>query len=118
MSEIKKLLSTIVEGMQEKKAKDICIVDMSELESPCQYFVIASGNSNTHVSSIATETKDYVREHAGEKPIASDGFDNCQWIAMDYGVVIVHIFQPEFRTFYDIEHLWADAKITEIPNLD
>ena len=118
MSEMKKLLSTIVEGLQEKKAKDICIVDMSELESPCQYFVIASGTSNTHVMSIGMETKDFVRQNAGEKPFASDGFENCQWIALDYGTVIVHIFQPQYREFYDIEHLWADAKITEIPNLD
>ena len=58
------------------------------------------------------------REHAGEKPFSSDGYENCQWIAMDYGHVIVHVFQPEFREFYDIEHLWADANITMIPDLD
>lgn len=118
MAETKKLIAAIVEGMQEKKAKKIKIVDMSELESPCQYFVICEGTSNTQVMSIAVETKDYVREHAGEKPFASDGYDNCQWIALDYGNVIVHVFQPEFREFYDIEHLWADAKITVIPDIE
>lgn len=118
MSETKQLLSSIVEGMQEKKAKNICIVDMSELDSPCQYFVIASGQSNTQVMSIAVSTKDRVRELAGQKPFGQDGYDNCQWIAMDYGVAIVHIFQPEFRQFYDIEHLWADAKITQIPDIE
>ena len=115
---MKKLLSTIVEAMQNKKAKKISIVDMSALESPCPYFVICEGGSNTQVNAIAIEVKDYVREHAGEKPFAADGFDNCQWIAMDYGQVIVHIFQPEIRSFYDIEHLWADAKITNIPDID
>ena len=118
MTDNKKLITTIVEGLQEKKAKKIVIVDMSELEAPCNYFVIAQGDSNVHVMSIATTTKDFVREHAGEKPFATDGDENCQWIAMDYGTAIVHIFQPEFREFYDIEHLWADAKITEIPDLD
>lgn len=118
MSEQKKLISTIVEGIQEKKGKKIVVVDMSRLDSPCQYFVIAEGDSSTHVMTIATTTKDFVREHAGEKPFSSDGYENCQWIAMDYGSVIVHIFQPEYREFYDIEHLWADADITEIPDLD
>lgn len=118
MTDNKKLIATIVEGLQEKKAKKIVIVDMSELEAPCNYFVIAQGDSNVQVMSIATTMKDYVREHAGEKPFASDGYDNCQWIALDYGTAIVHIFQPEFREFYDIEHLWADAKIVEIPDID
>ena len=118
MAEIKQLISTIVEGMQEKKAKKIAIVDMSKLEAPCQYFVICEGDSSTHVMTIATTTKDFVREHAGEKPFSSDGYENCQWIALDYGNVIVHVFQPEFREFYDIEHLWADANITMIPDLD
>lgn len=118
MSETKKLLSTIVEGMQEKKAKEITIVDMSRLESPCQYFVIASGTSDTHVMSIAVSVKDWVRDHAAEKPFGQDGYENCQWIAMDYGTVMVHIFRPETRAFYDIEHLWADAKITKIPDIE
>lgn len=118
MSEYKKLISTIVEGIQEKKGKKIVVVDMSKLESPCRYFVIAEGDSNTHVMTIATTTKDFVREHAGEKPFSIDGLENCQWIAMDYGSVIVHVFQPEYREFYDIEHLWADAEITSIPDID
>lgn len=115
---MKKLLSTIVEAMQNKKAKNISIVDMSALDSPCQYFVICQGNSNTQVMSIATEIKDFVRDNAKEKPFSADGYENCQWIAMDYGPVIVHVFQPETRSFYDIEHLWADAKITNIPDID
>ena len=117
MAELKKLISTIVEGMQEKKAKKIAIVDMSKLEAPCQYFVICEGDSSTHVMTVATTTKDFVREHAGEKPFSSDGYENCQWIAMDYGDVIVHVFQPEIRAFYSIETLWEDAEVTEIPEL-
>lgn len=118
MTETKQLISTIVEGIQEKKGKKIKIVDMSKLEAPCQYFVIAEGDSNTHVMSIATTMCDFVREHLQEKPFSHDGFDNCQWIAIDFGTIIVHIFQPEFREFYDIEHLWADAEITDIPDID
>ena len=118
MNEQKQLISSIVEGIQEKKGKKIVVVDMSKLESPCQYFVIAEGDSNTHVMTIASTTKDFVRQRAGVKPFATDGLEGCQWVAMDYGDIIVHIFQPEFREFYDIEHLWEDADITRIPDLD
>ncbi len=117
-SEDKKLLSTIVEGMQEKKAKKISVVDMSKLEAPCRYFVICQGESNTQVSAIADSVKDGVRTNLRIKPYGTDGYDNSLWIAMDYGVAIVHVFQPEPREFYDLEHLWEDAEITQIPDLD
>ncbi len=117
MGETKKTLANIVEGLQEKKAKNIVIVDMSELDAPCQYFVIAQGDSNTHVTSIATATKDYLRDNVRMKPFATDGFENSTWIVLDYGHIIVHIFQQEAREFYDIEHLWEDAKITTIPDI-
>jgi ribosome-associated protein len=114
----KTLIDAIVAGMQDKKAHRIVVVDMTKLDAPCQYFVICEGDSNTHVTSIALNLKDYVREHAGQKPYATDGFENAQWIALDYGTTIVHIFQRDARAFYDIEHLWADAKIKEYEDLD
>jgi len=109
--EDKKLLEAIVAGMQEKKAKRVVTVDMTKLNAPCQYFVICEGDSNVQVSAIAYEVKDYVRKNANEKPFAADGFENCEWIALDYGSVIVHVFRRETRAFYDIEHLWEDAEI-------
>jgi ribosome-associated protein len=112
------LTETIVEGIQEKKGKKISVVDLTKFENAaCSYFVICEGDSNTHVSSITRSIKDYVREHAQTKPVAVDGLENAQWVAMDYLQVIVHVFQREPRAFYDIEHLWADAEITEIPDL-
>lgn len=118
MNNEKELVNAIIEGMQEKKAKKIITVDMTALEAPCQYFVICEGESNVQTMSIATSVKDYVREKMHIKPFASDGYENCQWIALDYGQIIVHVFQPEARQFYDIEHLWEDAKIELIPDLD
>lgn len=115
--EDKKLLEAIVAGMQEKKAKRVVTVDMTKLDAPCQYFVICEGDSNVHVSSIAMEVKDYVRKNASEKPFATDGFENCEWIALDYGSVIVHVFRRETRAFYDIEHLWEDADIKEYEDI-
>lgn len=112
------LVDAIVAGMQEKKAKRIVVVDMTKLNAPCQYFVICEGDSNVHVTSIGYEVKDYVRINASEKPFATDGFENAEWIALDYGNVIAHVFRRETREFYDIEHLWADAEIVEYPDLD
>ena len=113
----KRLISTIVEGMQETKSKCVTIVDMTQLDAPCQYFVIGQGNSGTQVTAIADKVKDSVRTQLQLRPFATDGYDNSLWIAMDYGPVIVHIFQPEIRAFYDIEHLWEDARIETIPDI-
>jgi len=118
MDATKQLLDKIVEGIQEKKGERITIIDMSLLENYlCRYFVIGQGKSNTHVSAIADSVRDYVREQIRVKPFASDGYANAQWIAMDYGDIIVHVFQPEIRDFYRLESLWEDAVITEVPDL-
>ena len=121
MAEIttKKLLDTIVAGIQDQKGKRIVVVDLKKTgNSVCSYFVICEGGSNTHVNAIATNLKDYVREAIKVKPLAMEGFENCGWIVSDYIDVMVHIMQRGAREFYDLEHLWADAKIKEIEDLD
>lgn len=113
------VIEQIVEGIQDKKGKGIVIVDMLELgNSICDYFVICQGNSPNQVSAITDSVAETVREKCGKKPYAIDGLRNSQWVAMDYGDILVHVFLPDVRTFYDIEHLWADAKITTVPDLD
>ena len=113
------VIKQIIEGVQEKKGKEIVVVDMLELgNSICDYFVICQGNSPTQVSAIADSIADMVRENCGRKPYAIDGLRNAQWVAMDYGDILVHVFLPDVRKFYDIEHLWADAKLTVVPDLD
>jgi ribosome-associated protein len=119
MNDTKNLVQKIVEGIQEKKGKGIVVADLTSIrETICKYFVICQGNSPSHVSSIVDEVWDYVREHEGSKPSAIDGQANAQWVAMDYSDVIVHVFLPEVREFYNLEHLWADAKLERIPDLD
>lgn len=113
------VIKQVIEGIQDKKGKGIVVVDMLGLgNSICDYFVICQGNSPTQVNAIAGSVEDTVRINCGKKPYAVDGLRNSQWVAMDYGDVLVHIFLPDVRTFYDIEHLWADAKITSIPDID
>lgn len=113
------VIKQVIEGIQDKKGKGIVVVDMLKLgNSVCDYFVICEGNSPTQVSAITGSIEDMVRINCGKKPYAVDGLKNSQWVAMDYGDILVHIFLPDVRTFYDIEHLWADATITSVPDLD
>ena len=119
MNQTKKLVTQIIEGIQEKKGHNIVVADLTEIEDTiCNYFVICQGNSPTQVSVITDAVEEHVRKETGHKPSAIDGVQNAQWIAMDYSDVLVHIFLPETRTFYNLENLWADAKLTHIPNID
>ncbi|WP_077196809.1 ribosome silencing factor [Prevotella ihumii] len=119
MNETKKLVDSIVTGIQDKKGHGIVIADLSEIDGTiCQNFVICHGNSPQQVEAIAESVSDYVREHNGEKPVNCAGLGNNQWVAIDYSDILVHIFTPETREFYDLEHLWEDAQLTELPDLD
>ncbi len=109
------LLETIVQGIQNKKGSDIVTVDLTVLENSfCQFFVICHGNSNIQVSAIAESVEERVREDLQEKVWHREGLENAQWVLLDYGDVVVHIFQKEFRDFYNLEELWADANIKRI----
>lgn len=115
----KEVIQQIVEGIQDKKGKGIVVVDMLKLgNSICDYFVICQGNSPTQVSAITDSIEDTVRINCKKKPYSIDGLRNSQWVAMDYGDILVHIFLPDVRKFYDIEHLWADTTLTEIADID
>lgn len=111
----KDLLDSIVDGITNVKGEDITILDLSEIDNAiCQYFVICNGNSNTQVSAIAASVERTVKTEMHERPYSVEGTQNKHWILMDYTNVIVHIFQQEYREYYDIESLWGDAKETRI----
>ena len=109
------LLKSIVKGIFEKKGKDVLKIDLRKLENPVtDFFVICHGSSAAQVDAICDSVEDTVRDVAGEKPLHVEGLDNCFWVLLDYGNVIVHIFQEEYRNFYSLESLWADATIKSI----
>ena len=119
MEEIKILVDTIVKGIQEKKGLDIVIVDLSKMEGAiCKKFIVCTGQSPTQVQAIADSIEEVVRMDAGEKPVKVVGQENAVWIAMDYTDVMVHVFVPDTRDYYDIEHLWEDAPTQAIDNLE
>lgn len=111
----KQLTEGILEGLLSRKAKDIVNVDLTKIEQAiCQNFIICHGDSNTHVAALAGSVDDYLRENFKLKAYSIQGLDNSQWVLLDYLDVVVHIFQKEYRDFYHLEDLWADAKITRI----
>lgn len=119
MDQTKALVQTIVEGLQEKKGKNIVTVDLTRLPGAiCQYMVICEGNTPTQVSALSDSVWDFAHRDAGEKPLSIDGAQRAEWIGMDYGTVLVHIFLPQLREFYNLENLWSDAKVNPIANLD
>ncbi|MCM1451812.1 MAG: ribosome silencing factor [Clostridium sp.] len=119
MDETSNIKQLIIEGIQERKGKRISVVDMTAIESaPTEMFIIAQGSSSMQVASIADSVREYVQEKSGVKPFNYDGYANSEWIAIDYGEIMVHIFLPPVRERYNLEDLWSDAQIREIPDLD
>ncbi|MDO4818768.1 MAG: ribosome silencing factor [Prevotella sp.] len=114
----KDLIKIITKGIQEKKGRNIAIIDLRKIEGAvCNHFIICEGGSPAQIEAIAESVGDMARAE-GEKPTNVIGLNNCQWVAMDYVDVIVHIFLPDVRQYYDIEHLWEDAKIKRIKDED
>ncbi|MCH7536138.1 MAG: ribosome silencing factor [Bacteroidetes bacterium] len=108
----KKLINAIITGMQEKKGEKITSLNLLKIHNAvCDYFIICHGNSNTQVDAISGSIEEQVKKEMGEKPWQKEGFDNSEWVLLDYVNVVVHIFQKETRLFYNIEELWADAEI-------
>ncbi|MGA1976258.1 MAG: ribosome silencing factor [Bacteroidales bacterium] len=109
------LLESIIKGIFEKKGIDVLKIDLRKLENRiADYFVICHGSSTTQVSSICDSVEDTVRKKTGEKPLHIEGLENCFWVLIDYGNVVVHIFLEEYRNFYSLESLWADAGIERV----
>lgn len=113
------LEEAIIEAIRNRKGLKITTIDMSCLETaPASSFVVCQGNSTSQVSTIADNIREELQHTLHIKPYNYDGYRNSQWIVIDYGSVMVHVFLPDTREFYNIEDLWSDAKITEIPDLD
>ncbi len=105
----------IVEGMQEKKAKDIVCIDLRNLKNAvADFFVVCHADSRTHIDAIARSVEEFVYKKQGEDPLHREGMANSEWILLDYVNVVAHVFRQEQREFYGIERLWADAEIQRI----
>lgn len=109
---IKELAIAAVEALENKKAEDIRIIDISDISTIADYFIIASGNNRNQIQTLA----DNVEETLGKMGCTlkqSEGYDNANWILMDYKDIIVHIFDRDNRLFYDLERIWRDGKLVD-----
>lgn len=118
MIEQNELLQSIIEGIQEKKGEKITAIRLKGMPGAiCDYFVICEGNTPTQVSALADSIEATVQKKRQEKPIRIHGQHLAEWIAIDYGNVMIHIFLPELRSFYNLDNLWDDAQSISIPSI-
>lgn len=119
MTETQKLVNACVAGIQEKKGKKIRIVNLEGIDDTItKYLVIGEGNSPSQVAALTESVREFARKQANTRPSAVDGTRNNLWVALDFIDVVVHIFVPDAREFYDIDNLWEDAEITNVPDIE
>lgn len=107
------LIDEIIKGIENVKGEEIQVMDFNNIENtPCKYFIICSGNSNTQVMAIVNSIIKKVSKKIQEKPLHTEGLEAAEWVLIDYINVVVHVFQRKTREFYNIEELWGDAKST------
>lgn len=107
------LIDEIIKGIENVKGEEIHVMDLNNIENtPCKYFIICSGNSNTQVMAIVNSIIKKVSKKIQEKPLHTEGLEAAEWVLIDYINVVVHVFQRKTREFYNIEELWGDAKST------
>jgi len=115
MSEAEKIVEKVIDTLDYYKGIDIVKIDLRRIENCfCSFFIVCHGSSSTQVASLSDNVYETVSNELGEKPIHVEGERQAQWVVMDYGNVVVHIFQKEQRDYYQLEEFWMDAEITKV----
>ena len=109
VEEIKKMAGLAIEALEDKKAEDIRVIDISEVSVLADYFLIASGKNRNQLQALADEVEEKLGR-AGYPMKQSEGYDSANWILLDFGDIIIHLFDQENRLFYDLESIWRDGK--------
>lgn len=116
MEESRKMTELVIDALEEKKAEDITILDISEISVLADYFVFADGNNRNQVQAMADSVEEALGR-AGYEPKQIEGYQTANWILMDYKDVIIHVFSKEDRGFYDLERIWRDGKPVTIEEI-
>lgn len=106
----KELAIIAAKALDEKKGKEISAIEVTEQTTLADYFVIATGTSNTQINALSGAVEKAMKEQAGEDPLRREGYRDGTWVLLDYGCVVVHIFSEEAREFYSLERLWHDGR--------
>lgn len=108
------LYQDVISLLQEKKAEDIVVLDISSQTVMAEYFIICTGRSTTQVRALADHVSDSLKQKQNILAKGIEGLSESKWVLLDYGDVIVHVFRSEEREYYNLERLWADAKQIEV----
>jgi len=114
-AELDESVKLALHSASEKKAFDLVGLDLREVASFTEFFIIASGSNQRQVQAIADEIEEQLKKELKSKPVRTEGYSTAEWVLMDYGDFIVHIFEQKAREFYDLERLWRDARKVELP---
>ena len=112
-TKIKEMALLAVQALEDKKAEDVCVIDISEVSIVADYFIIAGGNNKSQIQALS----DTVEEKLGKAgyPLKQiEGYQNANWVLLDFGDIIIHIFDRENRLFYDLERIWQDGKKVDL----
>ena len=114
-SELDKEVKLAIECASEKKAFNLVALDLREIASFTEFFVIASANNQRQVQAICDEIQEQLKSQLKSRVVRIEGYGSAEWVLLDYGDFIVHVFEQKARDFYDLERLWRDARKVEIP---
>ena len=114
MKSAKELALLAARALADKKAKEIQALEIGDLTTLAEYFVIASGTSNTQINALCGAVEKALNEQAGEDPLRREGYRDGTWVLLDYGCIAIHVFSSEAREFYGLERLWRDGKPLDI----
>ena len=109
MKEPKEMALLAAKALSDKKGREIQVLEIGELTTLADYFVIATGSSNTQINALVDNVEKLLAEEAGEQPLHREGYRGGTWVLMDFGSLVVHVFTAEARKFYDLERLWQDG---------
>ena len=109
----RELAEIAVKALDSKKGKEIRLIRIDKITTLAEYFVICTGTSNTQINALCDEVEKEL-DQLGEQPIHREGYRGGTWVLLDYGCVVVHVFNDEARKFYSLEHLWADGEEVDL----
>ncbi len=110
----KELALLAAKALSDKKGREIRVLEIAELTTLADYFVLATGSSNTQINALVDSVEKALTEEAGEKPLHREGYRGGTWVLLDYGCIAVHVFNQEAREFYGLERLWQDGKPVDL----
>jgi len=117
MKSPKELALLASRALSDKKARDIQVLEIADITTLADYFVIATGSSNTQINALVDNVEKVLHEEAQEEPLHREGYRGGTWVLLDYGCIAVHVFNAENRQFYGLEHLWRDGKQVDLTGI-